>query len=81
MTEVDRVFHQSFKPSWGPESTLLYAMPTKIDLSKSKSAQNEPQFLDQKGCFISEGKDVRLAKFAVQHPVSSLVPIPSVRIA
>lgn len=70
MSQADQDFHKSYKPHWGPQTTLLYAMASNVNLSRSKSTQTMNLLNDQKGTFISEGKDIRFAKFAVSHPVS-----------
>ena len=62
MSETEQEFHESFKPSWGPGATLLYAMRSKVKLS---SRQTTAIINDLKGIFVSEGRDVRFAKFAV----------------
>lgn len=64
MSEMDRGYHESYKPSWGPGATLLYAMPSKFKLSQRKSTQTNAVINDQKELFVSEGRDIRFAKFA-----------------
>lgn len=70
MNEADQQFHQSYKPHWGPETTFLYAMPSKVNLTQSQSSQPTSLLVDQKGTFMSERKDIRFAKFAITSPVS-----------
>lgn len=70
MNETDHQFHQSYKPHWGPETTLLYAMPSKVNLTQSQSNQLTSLLVDQKGTFVSERRDIRFAKFAINTPVS-----------
>ena len=65
MSETEQEFHESYKPSWGPGATLLYAMRSKVKLSQRKSTQTTALMNDLKGTFVSEGRDVRFAKFAV----------------
>ena len=72
MSSIDKEFHESYKPAWGPGATLLYAIPGKVDISKNPSAHKDPIFHDQKGAMVSEGKDIRFAKFAVPRHVSAL---------
>lgn len=69
MSQPDQDFHKSYKPHWGPQSTLLYAMASNVNLSQSKSTQRIYLMNDQKGTFVSEGKDIRFAKFAATPPV------------
>ena len=70
MNEADQQFHQSYKPHWGPKITLLYAMPSKVNLTQSQFSQPISLLVDQKGTFVSERKDIRFAKFAINSPVS-----------
>lgn len=66
MPESDQAFHDSQKPSWGPDSTLIYAMASKGGLvRRSKSARMSSTVLEQKGLLVSEGKDLCFAKYAV----------------
>jgi len=65
MTESDQAFHDSQKPRWGPDGTLIYAMANKGGLlRRDKSARMSGSVLEQQGLFVSEGKDVCFAKFA-----------------
>lgn len=62
----DFVIQQEFyKPSWGPDATLLYAIPGKFDRSRRRSAQTDAILSVQKGGIMSEGRNIRFAKFAV----------------
>lgn len=70
MSQADQEFHKSYKPHWGPQTTLLYAMASNINLSQSKSTQTMHLLNDQRCTFVSEGKDIRFAKFAACSPVS-----------
>ena len=45
-------------------------MASNVNLPRSKSTQTMNLLNDQKGTFVSEGKDIRFAKFAVSQPVS-----------
>lgn len=63
MRDDDQEWHDSFKPSWGPEAILVYAMPSNIRSSDAAVLE------DSKLRLISEGRDVRFAKF---------IPTPSV---
>ena len=67
MAEVDRAFHDSMKPSWGPDGTLVYAAPpaSKLFGRSSRRARERDGVLSiQKGGVVSEGRDVRFAKFS-----------------
>ncbi|KAL8896279.1 MAG: hypothetical protein Q9192_003180 [Flavoplaca navasiana] len=71
MREDDREWHDSFKPSWGPEATLLYAMPSAIRSPDDVVTQTTRTLQDSKLRLVSESRDVRLAKFT---PTPSLTP-------
>ena len=72
MDPRDREFHKSYKPFWGPEAILMYAIPGKVGNSKNKSAQTNPIIHDQGSAIVSQGKDIRLAKFTAPRHVSAL---------
>ncbi|KAL8789521.1 MAG: hypothetical protein Q9213_001134 [Squamulea squamosa] len=71
MRKDDQEWHDSFKPSWGPEATLLYPVPFTIRSSRETATQTNRTLQDSKLRLSSEGRDVRLAKFA---PTRSLTP-------
>lgn len=67
MTEDDRAFHDSMKPSWGPDGTLVYAVSSnaKPYTKSSRRARDKDGLLDiQQGGVVSESRDVRFAKFS-----------------
>lgn len=67
MTEVDRAFHDSMKPSWGPDGTLVYAAPPNskpLGRSSRRSRERNGLIQVQKGGVVSENRDVRFAKFS-----------------
>ncbi|KAI9879574.1 MAG: hypothetical protein M1830_008108 [Pleopsidium flavum] len=65
MAESDQAFHDSQKPSWGPDGTLIYAMASKAGLlRRDKSTLMSGSVLEQRAQLVSEGKDVCFAKFA-----------------
>lgn len=59
MSETDRAFHSSLKPSWSNDNTLVYS-----------GAGNSPpvtgNMISTKRAIISESRDVRFAKFIVE---------------
>lgn len=67
---MDRHFHESYKPTWGPKSTLLYAMSSKGGLNQSRSNQASDTIVDPTTSLVSAGKDIRFAKFVIATPVS-----------
>lgn len=70
MSQADQDFHKSYKPHWGPQTTLLYAMESNVNPSQNKSTQTMHLLQDQKGTFVSENKDIRFARFTTSPPVS-----------
>ncbi|KAI9049105.1 hypothetical protein LZ554_006953 [Drepanopeziza brunnea f. sp. 'monogermtubi'] len=67
MSEQDRAFHDSMKPQWGPDGTLVYAAPqsTKPFGRSSRHARERDGLLTiQKGGVVSEHRDIRFAKFS-----------------
>ncbi|KAL8736465.1 MAG: hypothetical protein Q9166_000257 [cf. Caloplaca sp. 2 TL-2023] len=63
MREDNQEWHDSFKPSWGPEATLLYASPTTVRPSDQDAAQTNGPIHNIKTKLVSEGRDVCFAKF------------------
>ena len=61
--KMEKEWRDSYKPAWGPRETLLYAIPGKVGSSGNKSTQTDPILQKQKGTIVSEGRDVRFAKF------------------
>ena len=72
MSEAEQHFHKSFKPHWAPRTTLLYAMPTKFNSSTNNPNQKKSLLYHAKGTFVSEGRDIRFAKFMPPPNVSLL---------
>lgn len=73
MDERDQAFHDSQKPSWSPDGTLIYAMAGKCGpLKGGTSAHMSGSILEQKDVLVSEGKDIRFVKFATTPDVGSL---------
>jgi nuclear pore complex protein Nup98-Nup96 len=67
MTDVDRAFHDSMKPSWGADGTLVYAAPSNakpFGRSPRRSRERDGLLSIQKGGIVSESRDVRFAKFS-----------------
>ncbi len=74
MDPIEQDFHESYKPAWGPGSTLLYAISGKVDSSQSKSTISDSILNHEKLAIVSEGRDIRFAKMAVSRQVSKLCP-------
>lgn len=81
MDDKERAYHDSFKPSWGPDGTLVYAAPpnTKPFGRSSRRVRDSDGLLTvQKGGVVSENRDVRFAKFSNEVrglPLASLCPL------
>ena len=71
MDAVEREFHESYKPAWGPEDVLLYAIPGQVGANREQSTQANDNMQSSKNVIVSEGRDIRFAKFAVPN-VSAL---------
>ena len=72
MDSIEQEFHASYKPNWGPRALLLYAIPGKVNLSRNTPSRTDPILNNQKGVIVSEGKDIRFAKFTAPLQVSAL---------
>jgi nuclear pore complex protein Nup98-Nup96 len=67
MTESDRAFHESMRPTWGPDGTLVYAVtsnPQPFGKSSRRARERDGLLTIQKGGVVSESRDVRFAKFS-----------------
>lgn len=67
MKPTDRAFHDSMKPSWGPDGTLVYAAPPNpksFGRSSRKCRERDGLLTVQKDGVVSENRDVRFAKFS-----------------
>lgn len=66
MDDSERAFHNSLKPSWDANGTLVYAAPAQLSSSRrSRKIQKRDDLLViQKGKIISEGRDVMFARFS-----------------
>ncbi|KAL8636679.1 MAG: hypothetical protein Q9228_005950, partial [Teloschistes exilis] len=63
MDQNAQQWHDSLKPSWGPEGTLLYAIAGTTGLSQEAPNQTDAVMQDTTSKIVSEGRDVRFAKF------------------
>ncbi|KAF8866856.1 hypothetical protein BDZ45DRAFT_667523 [Acephala macrosclerotiorum] len=67
MDDKERAFHDSMKPSWGPDGTLVYAAPPSakpFGRSSRRARDRDGLLAVQKGGVVSESRDVRFAKFS-----------------
>ena len=69
--KTEKEWRDSYKPAWGPGGTLLYAIPGKVGSSGNKNAQADSILRKQKGVLVSEGRDIRFAKFMPSSKVSA----------
>jgi hypothetical protein len=64
MHPMDRESHEYFKPSWGPDGTLICALTGNATTLAQRNLQQENGILvHRKGSFAYEGKDLAFAKF------------------
>ncbi|KAI4201708.1 MAG: hypothetical protein LQ350_003062 [Teloschistes chrysophthalmus] len=63
MDQNAQQWHDSLKPSWGPEGTLLYAIAGTTGLLQEAAHQTDAVMQDTTSKIVSEGRDVRFAKF------------------
>ncbi|CZS94505.1 related to Nup98-Nup96 precursor [Rhynchosporium graminicola] len=67
MSDTDRAFHDSMKPQWGPDGTLVYAAPPNVKpfgRSSRRAREREGLLTVQKKGVVSEHRDVCFAKFS-----------------
>ncbi len=80
MDDNERAFHNSFKPSWDANGTLVYAATVLQQSSFSRLRKNrdrEDLLVIQKGKVTSEARDVMFARFSKEASLRTLVAIPS----
>lgn len=74
---VEREFHNSMKPSWGPNGTLVYAAPTdvqSIGKASRRAREKDGLIIVQKAAVVSEKRDVRFAHFSNEVCLANEVP-------
>ncbi|KAN0106399.1 Nuclear protein 96 domain containing protein [Hyaloscypha variabilis] len=67
MNDRERAFHESMKPSWGPEGTLVYAAPPNakpFGRSSRRARERDGILTVQKQAIVSENRDIYFAKFS-----------------
>jgi nuclear pore complex protein Nup98-Nup96 len=62
----ERPFHESLKPSWGPDGTLVYAAAPEVKTMRrfSKKPEKDGLLVVQKSAVVSERRDIRFAHFS-----------------
>jgi len=79
MDESDRDFHDSFKPSWGPGSILLYSKPSQLTKQNDQSTQTSGPFVRQQDTISSEGREIAVAKLAATTADVSITTVVRLR--
>ncbi|PBP27840.1 nucleoporin SONB [Diplocarpon rosae] len=67
MEEIERAFHDSLKPQWSFDGTLVYAAPAdakSFGRSSRRARERDGLLTIQKGGIVSEHRDIRFAKFS-----------------
>jgi nuclear pore complex protein Nup98-Nup96 len=67
LTPSERAFHDSMRPSWGPDGTLVYGAasnPQPYAKPSRRARERDGLLTIQKGSVVSENRDIRFAKFA-----------------
>ncbi|ESZ94682.1 hypothetical protein SBOR_4933 [Sclerotinia borealis F-4128] len=73
MPEEDRAFHDSVKPSWGPDGTLVYAASSDSKpFTKSRRAREKDGLLTIQKSGIAEASNIRFAKFSNESSADAL---------
>ena len=62
MDDMERRYHESFKPRWGADNTILYAMPTQHGVLVN-NAPTASILNDTRGTIVSGGRDIRVRNF------------------
>ncbi|RFU24917.1 hypothetical protein B7463_g11421, partial [Scytalidium lignicola] len=67
MSETERAFHDSMKPSWSYDGTLVYSTcpdANAFGRSSRRAREKDGLLIIQKGGVVSESRDIRFAKFS-----------------
>lgn len=67
MDDNERAYHDSMKPSWGPDGILVYAAPPSakpFGRSSRRIRNGDGLLAVQKGGVVSENRDIHFAKFS-----------------
>lgn len=70
MDPAERAYHESNKPNWASDGSLIYAVPSLSHTSSGRSDHTTGILVERRAPFVSEGKDVHFAKFATIRNVS-----------
>lgn len=75
MDELDKNFHDSLKPSWGPESILLYSKPGQLSQGNDQSTQTSGAFVRQQDTISSDGREIAVAKLVATTSDVSMIAV------
>ncbi|MCJ1284392.1 Nuclear pore complex protein Nup98-Nup96 [Xylographa opegraphella] len=70
MTGMDRDFHESYKPSWGPHSRVLYALSGESSGMQRASSKSNSLINHRNATIVSEGRDIRFSELTVSSDIS-----------
>lgn len=72
MDPQDRVWHDTMRPTWGPNGTLVFAAnPSEAAFGRSgRVTERNGLMMVMKGGVVSESQDIRIAKFTNEVRVS-----------
>ncbi|MCJ1472218.1 Nuclear pore complex protein Nup98-Nup96 [Lambiella insularis] len=70
MSAADQAFHESFKPTWGPGSRLLYALPSESGELQQRPSKSQGLLRDISTTIVSEGRDIRFSGFAIPSDIT-----------
>ena len=68
ISDNDRAFHDSFKPSWGVGNALMYALPERT--SKRRRSLRMSQSMRRTDELGSAGRNIHIARFSKATDVS-----------
>ena len=72
MTEEDKSFHESFKPSWGQGDKLVHVSMAKVDVDQDRPARTTSLMVGILDPIISESRDITFSGFAMSSDVCFL---------
>lgn len=73
MDPADRAFHDTLRPSWGPDGTLVLATAPKVLSRSSKRGLEKDGIMAMSRLnIVSENRDVRFAKFSNESSAKAL---------
>ena len=70
MNDNERAFHDSYKPSWGVGSILMYSKSNQLGQTIDRSTQTGAVALKEMSTLSSDGREIALAKLIAPQDVS-----------